>query len=207
MTNLFTRMKDAIAEDMEDLVGKKDGRNPIVALNQYLRQSEQETEKVRKLVERQYRLHEEFTKEYEQVVQMASKRKHQADVAQKAGEEAMYQFAVREMEAYEEKAIRLKVAKEESEEQLQILEQKYEEMMHKLKDMKYRQLELMGKENLARATQQMEKVVGGAMSSSISEQEDVIQGSQENGNHFRNSFDSRIAKLEEKWNEKEDSKN
>ena len=43
--------------------------------------------------------------------------------------------------------------------ELTSLERKFEEMKHKVKDMKVRQLQLMGKENVTRAHHQMDKVI------------------------------------------------
>ena len=81
MTNLFTRFKNTILADLHGALDQKEQKNPIALLNQYLRECEQETEKVRKLVERQYRLKDEFTREYNQASELAAKRKSQADIA------------------------------------------------------------------------------------------------------------------------------
>ncbi|HJV32373.1 MAG TPA: PspA/IM30 family protein, partial [Bacillales bacterium] len=56
MTNLFTRIKNSITADLHEALDHKEKQNPIALLNQYLRQCEMETEKVRKLLERQYTL-------------------------------------------------------------------------------------------------------------------------------------------------------
>ena len=61
-------MKQAISADVHDLLDKKE-KNPIAMLNQYLRQCEVETEKVRKLMERQSLLKAEFTREYDHAEQ------------------------------------------------------------------------------------------------------------------------------------------
>lgn len=47
MRNLFTRMKETISADLHQLLDHKEQKNPIAALNHYLRQCEQETEKVK----------------------------------------------------------------------------------------------------------------------------------------------------------------
>ena len=84
MTNLFQRLKNTVMSDLHEAIDKKEKKNPIAVLNHYLRQCEQEVEKVRKLVERQYLLKEEFQKEYQQASVLADKRKYQAEVASKA---------------------------------------------------------------------------------------------------------------------------
>ena len=62
LQNIFTRIKNSISADLHQFMDKKEEKNPIAALNNYLRQSEQEKEKVRKLLERHYKLQKEFAK-------------------------------------------------------------------------------------------------------------------------------------------------
>lgn len=207
MTNIFERMRDSINADIHHLLDKKEEKNPIAALNQYLRQSEAETEKVRKLVERQYKLNEEFQKEYEAALEMAVKRKKQAEIALEAKEDDLYVFAKNEQREYEVRAEQLKATYENAKEQLLQLEQKYEEMKHKLKNMHMRRMELMGRENIARANYQMNKVVDGAGDKSYSkftEMERYIEGLENKVNrvYYENTFDSKIANLERQLKDK-----
>ena len=210
MTTIFSRIKETISADLHDLMDKKEQKNPIAALNQYLRQSEQEKEKVRKLVERQYRLRDEFTREYHQAQDLADKRLKQATVAEKAGEEDMHEFAMKEYEEYQARADRMKVSREESVKQLEILEQKYEEMKHKLKDMHLRRMELMGRENVAKANHQINRVVEGTSDkpfSRFAEMEQYIENLEYKVSHayYRSTFDSKMAKLEKEMNEQKAS--
>ena len=108
MTNLFARIKNTVLADLHEALDQKEQKNPIALLNQYLRECEQETEKVRKLLERQYRLKEEFTREYNQALELAEKRKKQAEIASNAGEVELYQFAIAEQQQYDERILRLK---------------------------------------------------------------------------------------------------
>src|SRR5699024_3758034 len=163
MTTIFSRIKETISADLHDLMDKKEQKNPLAALNHYLRQSEQEKEKVRKLVERQYLLRDEFTREYHQARDLADKRLKQATIAEKAGEKDMYEFAMKEYEEYQARKGRMNVSREESVKQLEILEQKYEEMKHKLKDMHLRRMELMGRENVAKVIHLNNRVVVGML--------------------------------------------
>ncbi|MGX9930245.1 PspA/IM30 family protein [Virgibacillus sp. Bac332] len=208
MTNIFTRIKDSVTSDLHNLMDQKEQKNPIAALNHYLRQSEQEKEKVRKLVERQYKLKDEFTKEYQMANDLAEKRLKQAEIAEKAGEEQMHAFAVREHEEYQARAERLKASRDEAEQELDTLEQKYEDMKHKLKDMHLRRMELMGRENVARANHQMNKVVDETSDKPFSkfvEMERYIEGLEYrvNNSYYRSTFDNKIAKLEQEMKEKE----
>lgn len=78
MSNIFSRIKNAVLADLNDVLDQKEQKNPIALLNQYLRESELETEKVRKLLERQYALKDQFSREYQQAKDLADKRSRQA---------------------------------------------------------------------------------------------------------------------------------
>ncbi|WML57497.1 PspA/IM30 family protein [Neobacillus sp. PS2-9] len=203
MTNLFTRIKNTITADLHEALDKKENQNPIALLNQYLRQSEQETEKVRKLLERQNTLKDEFTREYHQAMELAEKRKHQAEVASKAGESELCQFAAAEHQQYADRASRLSASLEQVNGQLGELERKYEEMKHKLKDMHLRRMELMGRENVTRANLQINKVLDSntysdAAYSKFKDIENYLDRleHQVNSSYYRNTIDARIAQLE-----------
>ncbi|UOR11089.1 PspA/IM30 family protein [Halobacillus amylolyticus] len=209
MANLFTRLKDSITSDLHEALDQKEQKNPIAMLNQYLRESEKETEKVRKLVERQYRLKDEFGREYQKAQDIADKRKHQAEVAEKAGEETMHAFAVKEQEEYEARAERLKASRLDAIEQLETLERKYEEMKHRLKDMHLKRMELMGRENIARAHNRMNQVIEDTADkpySRFSEMDRYIEDLEYkvNSAYYRNTFDSKIAQLEKDMKNTED---
>lgn len=203
MTNLFARIKDTVMADLHNALDQKEKKNPIALLNQYLRQCEQETDKVSKLLERQYTLKDEFTREHAQAVQLAEKRRYQAEVASKAGEMELYQFATAEYEQYQSRAERLGASLEQVKGQLGELERKYEEMKHKLKDMHIRRLELMGRENVTRANLRMNQVLesntGADQASSrfheIDNYLDRLE-QQVNNSYYRSTIDTRIAQLE-----------
>ncbi len=201
MSNIFRRIKESISADLHHLLDKKEEKNPIAVLNQYLRQSEQEKEKVRKLIERQYKLKEEFTREYHQAQDFADKRLKQAKIAEKAGEQEMYDYAMKEQKEYEARAERMKGSRTEAVEQLEMLERKYEEMKYKLKDMHLRRMELMGRENIARASRQINKVIDDSADrpyERFNELERYIENLEHkvNREYYRNTFDSKIAQLE-----------
>jgi phage shock protein A len=209
MANLFTRIKQAVAADFHEILDQKEQKNPIALLNQYLRQCEHETEKVRKLLERQYLLKEEFMREYRQAKDMEEKRKYQAEVASKAGENELYDFALHEQTQYEERAAKLNEALQQSGKQLEQLERKYEEMKHKLKDMHIKRMELMGRENIARANHRMNQVLDASQASQpiarFEEMEAYLDRleHQVNSSYYRSMMDARIAELEKEAGSKE----
>ncbi|MFB5198404.1 modulator protein [Bacillus sp. AFS073361] len=203
MANLLTKIKDLIIADLNETRQHKEKQSPIALLNQYLRECEQETENVGKLVERQASLKEEFTREYHQATERAEKRKYQADIASNAGETELYQFAAKEHQQYAERAERLKTSLAQVSEQLSELERKHDEMKHKLKDMHLRRMELMGRENITRANLKINQV---AESSSVPDQfsskfkdiENYLERLEQKVNHsfFHSTIDARMEQLE-----------
>ena len=61
MTNLLERIKNTVMADINHLLDKKEDKNPLALLNQYVRECEKETDKVKKLLERQYKLYERYS--------------------------------------------------------------------------------------------------------------------------------------------------
>lgn len=214
MTNLLIRIKDMVIADLNETLAQKEKQNPIALLNQYLRESEHETEKVGKLVERQVQLKEEFTKEYNEAAQLAEKRKYQAEVAQKAGEIELYQFALVEQQQYSDRAERLRLSLAHINEQVEQLNRKYQEMKQKLKDMHIRRMELMGRENVTRANLRMNKVldsnsVDHPSCSKFREIETYLDGLEQNINNsfYRSTIDAQISKLEKEMAQQESKLN
>lgn len=210
MNDLFSRMKQTLTADFYHVLDKMEQKNPIALLNQYLRQAEAETEKVRQLVERQYQLKAEFTKELAEAEGLAEKRKNQAKIAEKAGESELQAFAIQENELYSTRALRIKEALVKAEKQLNELEYKYREMKHKLKDMNIRRMELMGKENIAHAHQRMNQVIDAGSTSSSStgkfeDTENYLDNLEQriNSNYQRQSIDARIIQLEKDMKKEE----
>jgi lia operon protein LiaH len=210
MTNLFTRIKNTITADLHEALDHKEKQNPIALLNQYLRQCEQETEKVRKLLERQHTLRDEFTREYQQAAKLAEKRKYQAEIALKAGETELYQFATAEEQQYTDRASRLRASLEQVKGQLGELERKYEEMKHKVKDMHLRRMELMGRENVTRVNHQIHQVLDSNSYSDKSysrfkEIENYLDRleHQVNSSFYSSTIDARVAQLEKEMKKEE----
>lgn len=210
MTNLFTRIKNTITADLHEALNQKENKNPIAMLNQYLRECEQETEKVRKLLQRQYTLKDEFTREYHQAEELANKRKQHSEIASKAGETELSDFASAEYQQYQDRSSRIKASLDQVTGQLGDLERKYEEMKHKLKDMHLRRMELMGRENVTRANLRINQVLDAHSDSDQSfsrfkEIENYLDRleHQVNSSFYRNTIDARIAQLEKEMKLKE----
>ncbi|WP_338752803.1 PspA/IM30 family protein [Bacillus sp. FJAT-52991] len=159
MTNIFTKFRRVVEAGLFEFVEEKEKKNPIAMLNQYLREAQKETEKAVKLLERQQLLKQELERELRNARHLEERRSRQAIVAGQAGEEELETFAKHEAEVYKERVVRLEESIDLVQQQLITLESKAEEMKHKLKDMNVRRLELMGRENVARAHHSMNKLL------------------------------------------------
>lgn len=206
MTSLFSRIKNTVLADLHQVIDEKEKKNPVATLNQFLRQAELEKEKVKKTLDRQYRLKDEFTKEYLEAKELAEKRLEQAKIAEKANEPELYEFAIREYEEYNERAKRMEETRENIINQINEMERKYTEMNHKLKDMYLKRMELMGRENVAKAHYQMNKVFQNGAEKSFDrfyEIERYIERIEQNVNqaYYESTFDEKIARLKRKLEE------
>lgn len=159
MNSLWNRLKYTIQADLHTVLDNKENKNPIAMLNQYIREAEKQTSSVGKLLERQIKLKEELQKELAEADAMADKRRKQLEIAKNAGEEDLSAFAQDEVDAYERRSMEITKSITETTNELIVLERKFEEMKHKVKDMKVRQLQLMGKENVTRAHRRMDKFI------------------------------------------------
>ncbi len=205
MVNLLQRLKYTIEADLHHLFDKKEAKNPIAMLNQYVREAEKQTEETGKLLERQGMLKQKLEKELENTMEMFDKRSQQLELAKLSGEQDLISFAEQEVQTYGERSNVLKSSIGKTTEQLFGLERKFEEMKHKIKDMKVRQLQLMEKENVVRAHHQMDHVLSpestGNMDkrlASFDEMEDYIErlGQKIDRQHEVTTMEERLTQLE-----------
>ncbi|WOV87795.1 PspA/IM30 family protein [Sporosarcina oncorhynchi] len=159
MNSLWNRLKYTVQADLHAVLDKQEKKNPIAMLNQYIVEAEKQTASVGKLLERQGQLKIALEKEYAEAASMVDKRRTQLQLAEATGEEDLVTFAQAEIHAYETRAADLAGSITESEQELLSLERRFEEMKHKVKDMKVRQLQLMGKENVTRANRRMDTFI------------------------------------------------
>ncbi|MGE7665078.1 PspA/IM30 family protein [Ureibacillus composti] len=159
MTSLLKRFKYSLEADLHELFDKKEKKNPIAMLNQYIREAEKQTEQTGKLLERQAQLKEKLEGELKEASEMLEKRTNQLALATNSGEADLIEFANKEVETYKLRQYTLLTSIETTNKEFLELEQKFETMKHKIKDMKVRQLQLMGKENVTRANHKMDHVL------------------------------------------------
>ncbi|MEK4494267.1 PspA/IM30 family protein [Ureibacillus sp. FSL W8-0352] len=159
MMSLLKRFRYTLEADLHALFDKKEAKNPIAMLNQYIREAEKQTEQTGKLLERQRLLKEELEQNLKETGKMLERRTNQLELAKASGEEDLILFATQEVETYKSRQMTLQESLNQANEEVIQLEQKFEMMKHKIQDMKVRQLQLMGKENVVRANVKMNRVL------------------------------------------------
>lgn len=198
MKNLIQKFKYQVQADLHDLFDKKASKNPISLLNQYIREAEKQTEETGKLLVRQGELKKELETQLAQTVSMLEKREAQLTLATTTEEQELIAFANEEVTAYTARKISLLSSIDAGTKEYFELERKFETMKHKIKDMKVRQLQLMGKENVTRAHHQMDKVLEANSHDNFDELSNYIDGLAQNidRQYEVTTFEARLAQLE-----------
>ncbi|WP_238542807.1 PspA/IM30 family protein [Lysinibacillus boronitolerans] len=179
---------------------RRNKKNPIAMLNQYIREAEKQTEQTGKLLERQGQLKEKLEQEYKENADLLAKRESQLALAKSSGEQDLIDFATDEVTAYSARNLTLQASIEASTREYFELERKFETMKHKIKDMKVRQLQLMGKENVTRAHHQMDGMIAKNNKTNFEDLEAYIDklAYQIDKDHELTTFEARLAELEKK---------
>lgn len=198
MKNLFTKFKYSIQADLHDMFDKKVDKNPIKMLNHYIREAEKQTEETGKLLSRQAQLKKELELQLSQTIEMLEKREKQLQLALSTEEAELIAFAQEEVTAYTARKHALLASIDAANTEYFALERKFETMKHKIKDMKVRQLELMGKENVVRANHQMDKVLTSDNAGNFDELSTYIDELSQNieRKYEITTFEARLAQLE-----------
>lgn len=204
MTNIFTRVKDTIVADFHELLDQKEQKHPMTHLNQYIRNCEEEVKRLKKLIERQYAIKQEYQNEWQKTKTMVAKRTRQVELAEELQEDLLQQEAIEELQKYQAREAQLSEMYQQNIKQLEQIETKYVEMRHRLKDLYVKRLELKGRENAARVHKGMNKVLHTELveksDAKFQEVEQYIERleQQVNTDYRLHSLDARFAELEKK---------
>lgn len=169
MNELWYKFKFAVQDDLEQITAKRNTQNAADVLNETIKEAEQQTKAVGKLLERQRILRDEVTKELLEAEQLTDKRTEQLSLAEATGDEALINYAKDEAEAYSRRRDELRSLETDTTESMIALERRFESMKHKVKDMQVRRLKLMGEENAKRANSRMDRIFSANLDSSSDE--------------------------------------
>lgn len=202
MTNIFKRFFTTVEAEVNFALDKKESKNPAVMLTKYLHDAEKQVTTTGKLLARQAQLKSKLEQELATATTMLTKREAQLKLAEQSDEQDLIAFAAQEVSIYQNRKATLEDSITLTASQYLDMERRYEEMKHKIKDMRVRQLQLMGKENVTRANHTMNNILQGKADSALQNFEsaeryidnlavDITAGQQES------MYEYRLAKLQQ----------
>lgn len=167
MTNIFKRFFTTVEAEVNFALDKKESKNPAVMLTKYLHDAEKQVAATGKLLARQAQLKTKLEQELATATAMLEKREAQLQLAEQSDEQDLITFAAQEVSIYQNRKATLEDSITLTASQYLDMERRYEEMKHKIKDMRVRQLQLMGKENVTRANHTMNTILQGKADSAL----------------------------------------
>ncbi|MEB1808005.1 MAG: PspA/IM30 family protein [Bacillaceae bacterium] len=154
---IFKRIRDLTVASIHE--GLDQLENPVVMLNQYLRDMEKEIVSAEKAITKQMTIKANFEKQKSEAVELMKKRGQQAELALKAGEEQLAKKALLSKKQYEEKVSYYEEVCLQNDEKIAELKDQLYEMREKYQEMKDKKVVLIARANAAKTKQSMDEAM------------------------------------------------
>lgn len=151
---VFKRMRDIFVATINEGLDKVE--NPVVMINQYLRDMENEIGKAKSSIVRQKTLEESFRRQWHYAKDMAEKRGRQAQLAFDGGEEDLARKAIAEKKYYEERAEYYDKLYHKATEQVKELDDQLARLREKFEVLRDRKFSLVARANAAKTKERMQ---------------------------------------------------
>lgn len=164
--SIFKRLRTLTVASVNDLIDSME--DPVVMLNQYMRDMEAEIGQVEVAVARQVALEKRFRQQYEEAIAMVEKRERQVTLALSAGDDELARRALIDKKHHESRVEEYGTLFQSAHESAQQMREKLAELKDEFYKLRAKKFTLMSRAQVARTQKQVNQAISGMYSESAS---------------------------------------